>query len=248
MIKKDRRLVVLYARVSTEMQGEDGLGIDDQLHQCRRYVEDRADWQGLDVEELVEVLSGSIAPDDRPKLAPALQRLDYDGGALVASHLDRVSRDLLDVVALHRRAAAAGWQLALLDIGIDTSTPAGEAMLGFLGVTAQMVRRLGAERTRSALQAAKRRGQRLGRPVETPDDSRARIVEMHQEGLSLREIARRLEEEGLKTARGGKWHACTVSSLLRSERLDREAKATKTSYLRTTVNDAGVRGIEEVHR
>ena len=42
-----------------------------------------------------------------------------------------------------------------------------------------------------------------------------RIETMNAQGLSLREIAKRLREEGIPTRRGGEWHASTVRAVLK---------------------------------
>jgi hypothetical protein len=51
-----------------------------------------------------------------------------------------------------------------LDIGIDPGTIAGEFTATVVAAAAQMERRLVGQRTREALQAARERGIRLGRP------------------------------------------------------------------------------------
>ena len=47
-----------------------------------------------------------------------------------------------------------------------------------------------------------------------PQAAGRRIEALHANGLSLREIAQRLTNEGIPTRRGGKWHASTVRSVL----------------------------------
>ena len=48
-----------------------------------------------------------------------------------------------------------------------------------------------------------------------PQTAGRRIEAMHAQGLSLREIAKRLTDEGIPTRRGGQWHASTVRAVLR---------------------------------
>ena len=57
-------------------------------------------------------------------------------------------------------------------------------------------------------------------PVIDPDqlDTLHRIHELRAEGCSLRAIAEMLSGEGRVTARGGRWHASTVRSILRPGR------------------------------
>lgn len=56
------------------------------------------------------------------------------------------------------------------------------------------------QRTRDALRAARERGTVLGRPRVLPDDIVDRIASAHAGGLSLRAIARQLNEDSVRTA------------------------------------------------
>jgi intein-encoded DNA endonuclease-like protein len=42
----------------------------------------------------------------------------------------------------------------------------------------------------------------------------ARIRELRADGLSLRAIVRRLEADGVRSKRGGRWHPTTVARVL----------------------------------
>ena len=220
-------LVVLYARVSTTRQGESGLGLEAQLDACRLNARAREAQWGPNVITVTDVVSGAVQPDDRDGLGPALQRLDYDGGVLVATELDRLSRKLLHALELFERAGKAGWSVVLVHQGIDSSTIAGEFMLQIFGAVAEMRRKEIAATTARAMQAAKRRGRRLGRPVEHSDEARARVLELYSGNPSIRGTARAMNEEGWPTARGGNWHPSTIRSILQSHRLDREAEAAR---------------------
>jgi DNA invertase Pin-like site-specific DNA recombinase len=94
-----------------------------------------------------------------------------------------------------------------LDIGVDTTTAAGELTATMVCAAAQYERRLVSERTRAALAAKRAQGATLGRPAGTcgREDVAAdtRVVELHREGLSLRAICARLEAEGYTTPAAG---------------------------------------------
>ncbi len=47
-----------------------------------------------------------------------------------------------------------------------------------------------------------------------PQDAGRQIELLHAQGMSLREIAKRLRESGVPTRRGGDWHASTVRAVL----------------------------------
>ena len=78
-----------YLRVSTEKQGQSGLGLDAQ----RKAIEDYLNggrWELL--AEYVEIESGKRS--DRPELAKALAHSKATGATLVIAKLDRLSRNM----------------------------------------------------------------------------------------------------------------------------------------------------------
>jgi DNA invertase Pin-like site-specific DNA recombinase len=71
------------------------------------------------------------------------------------------------------------------------------------------------------MQAARRRGVRLGRPRAQVPASAARAVELRAQGLSLAQIAAALHDEGVPTPSGkGRWGKSNVQYVL--ARWDRE--------------------------
>jgi DNA invertase Pin-like site-specific DNA recombinase len=153
---------------------------------------------------------------DRPGLRSALERIAAgEASGLVAAKLDRLSRSALDFARLVERSQRAGWTLAVLDIGVDMTTPNGRLVGGVLVQVAQWERELIGERTRAALAEAKAEGVRVGRPASVPPEVVRRIRRRRKAGWSLPRIADRLEEEGVPTGHGGKrWRPSSVASVL----------------------------------
>lgn len=89
-----------------------------------------------------------------------------------------------------------------LDLGIDLTTPAGELMATMLAAMAQWERRIISQRTKDALRVKKAAGVRLGNPVSIPDAVAAQIVQMREDGATLKEIARELNDAGAPTTSG----------------------------------------------
>lgn len=139
---------VAYARVSTTEQGADGLGIDAQTHAIRQHVESVG---GVLVREFVEVASGD--DDARPKLQAALKLAKQTGATVIVSRLDRLSRVVAKIAGLIRQ----GTELRVLECA-NAST----LEIHIRAVIAEEERRKIAERTKDALEAAKRRGVKLG--------------------------------------------------------------------------------------
>ena len=71
------------------------------------------------------------------------------------------------------------------------------------------------QRTRDGLAAAKAKGVKLGGPRVLSEDIAERITELRQGGATLTAIADTLNEEGVRTARGGaRWYPATVRAVL----------------------------------
>ncbi|SDN51241.1 Site-specific DNA recombinase [Klenkia soli] len=177
-----------------------------------------AERRGWDL-ELVEDAGYSAKDLNRPALTDALERLDrHRADVLVVSKLDRLSRSVHDFSGLLQRAERRGWSVVIVDLGVDTTTPAGEANATVMSAFAQLERRLIGQRTREALAAKRAAGVRLGRPQALSGDVVARVVGMRRDGASFRTIAAQLQDEGVPTARGGAtWHASSVKAVCESQ-------------------------------
>lgn len=212
-----------YLRVSTDEQATSGLGREAQLARIRAEV-DRRGWTLADV-IADDGVSGGTDPDERPALGPLLARLT-PGDVVVVAKLDRLARSALAFLDLADRAESEGWSLVVLDLGLDMTTPMGRFTATILAAVAELERSLISQRTREALAAKRARGERVGRERQLCDDALARIVSLRADGLSLRQIARTLEAEGIRTATGcERWYASTVSTALASWRYERELAA-----------------------
>lgn len=192
-----------YLRVSTEEQGRSGLGLEAQ----RRSVAHAADLRGWRLAEVREEVASGGRADNRPELQAALASVGK-GDALVVARLDRLSRSLVDFAAILERARRGRWSVVALDLGVDTSTAAGEAMVNVLMTFAQFERRLIGERIAAALEAKRATGWSHPNP-RLSDAAVQRIRELHLRGLSQRAIAERLNEEGVP-AIGQRWYRETV--------------------------------------
>ena len=196
--------------MSTEEQADSGLGLAAQRDAIRGECVRR----GWDLGGIVEDAGYSAKDLRRPGIQRCLDVLaagDADG--LVVAKLDRLSRSMLDFASVMALAAREGWAIVLLDVAVDTTSPAGEMMANVMATFAQFERRLIGQRTRDALAARRRDGQRLGRPLALPEDVRARIIRERRAGVTLASIADGLNGDGVATAHGGvKWWPSTVKA------------------------------------
>jgi DNA invertase Pin-like site-specific DNA recombinase len=203
-----------YIRVSTEEQGISGAGLEAQRHAILAECERR----GWELAVMHEDVGFSAKNMKRPAIQQALGDLDagtYDG--LVVAKLDRLSRSLLDFAALMDRAQRKGWAIVALDLGVDTSTPAGEAMANVMASFAQFERRLIGQRTKEALAQKKAQGVVLGRPRLLPVKVRRDIERQRAKNRTLAAIAADLNKREVPTAQGGaQWWPSTVRAVLSS--------------------------------
>jgi DNA invertase Pin-like site-specific DNA recombinase len=205
--------LIAYYRVSTERQGQSGLGLDAQRAAVAPYV------AGRDLlSEFVEVESGR--KDNRPQLTAALAMCRQKQAVLVIAKLDRLARS----VAFISNLMASGVEFVAVDM-----PQANRLTLHILAAVAEHEREMISQRTRAALSVAKARGIRLGNPkpdmkkMNAMASSKAAqfraivkpvITSLHLEGRSLREIAREMNARHVTTAHGKLWHAASVRSIL----------------------------------
>lgn len=119
---------------------------------------------------------------ERPRLMLLLDAL-APGDDLVVWKVDRMGRDLYDLLWLLRRIHSAGANFRSLTEPIDTRTPLGKLVFSMAGAVAEYERNLIRERTRAGVHAARARGARLGRPpLLEPHDERE-MVALLESGL-----------------------------------------------------------------
>ncbi|WP_456680038.1 recombinase family protein [Bradyrhizobium sp. USDA 3311] len=214
---------ISYLRVSTDRQGKSGLGIEAQRNSVSEYL-NGGEWSL--VKEYVEIESGKRT--DRPMLAEAIKACRAHKARLVIAKLDRLSRDAHFLLGLEK----AGIDFVAADM-----PNANRLTVGIMAMVAEEERRMISKRTKDALAAAKRRGKKLGGDrgvvptkraralaadaLKARADSRAAdiapiVAELQAAGrLSLRDIAKGLNEAGIPTARGqGKWSAIQVRRVM----------------------------------
>lgn len=128
----------------------------------------------------------------RPGLDRALATLS-SGDMLIVWKLDRLGRSLAQLVQLIADLGAKDIGFRSLSDPIDTGSAGGRLVLHIMGALAEFERSLIVERTQAGMQAARRRGQKLGRkPALTPEQV-AMAARMIDNGESARAVARSLK-------------------------------------------------------
>ena len=214
--------------VGAEEQVVSGLGLTAQHDRMRSAAAARG-WT-ITAELTDEGISGKIAPAKRPGLAAAVDLLcDGKADVLVVAKLDRLTRTTGHLLEVLDTAERCKFGVVALDSDVDTTTAAGRLVAIMMGGVAEWGRRLIGERTKAALAVKKAQGARLGGPVTTPEVIRARVAELHAQGVSLSKIAAAINSEGHRTQAGTNWTKSGVQRLVGSLRLDLAATTARAA-------------------
>ena len=214
---------IAYYRVSTQQQGRSGLGVEAQRVAVTRFAE--AEGIEISAEHVeVETGKGADALDRRPELAAALAEARKAKCPVIVAKLDRLSRDVHFISGLMAHKVP----FIVAELGAD----ADPFMLHLYAALAEKERALISQRTKAALAAKKAAGAKLGNPraAEAAVKGRAAVVgnadrfaanvlpiveSIRASGItSYSAIAEVLNNRGIRTARGGTWHATAVRRLL----------------------------------
>jgi DNA invertase Pin-like site-specific DNA recombinase len=224
--------LIVYRRVSTARQGASGLGLEAQDAAVAAYAKAH---DGTITRTYTEIETGTRA--DRPELAKALADCKRSRATLVIAKLDRLSRNARFLLAL----LESGVDAAFCDLPAVPPGAVGKFLLTQMAAVAELEAGLISERTKAALLAYKARGGLLGaaRPgahrltgganpkaarragevakahaVAAYSDLAPMMAEYRAGGLSLRQIAAKLNEEGHTTRRGMNWNPVQVGRVL----------------------------------
>ncbi|CAJ5943848.1 recombinase family protein [Burkholderia pseudomallei] len=127
---------------------------------------------------------------DRPELVHCLKAL-REGDTLVVWRLDRLGRNLQDLIRIVNELEQRGVKFKSLKEFIDTGDPAGKLVFHLFAALAEFERELVRERTMAGLEAARARGRKGGRPqLLDVKQQRAALAMMKNREMSVAEIGR----------------------------------------------------------
>jgi site-specific DNA recombinase len=223
--------VALYLRVSSEVQANDGYGIEAQrtalLARC-----DREGW--TDIAEYKDAgISGKST--DRPEFQRMMD--DALAGAVtvvMAAKLDRLARNTVDFLQTADALAGAGCRLVMLDPDLDFGTDTGRIMATMFAAFAEWERKLITQRMMGGKGEQASAGGFNGSPipygyrydetivksdwyiVEEEADVVRRIFAEFNAGRTLADIARGLNADGITTRNGARWQHPQIKHIVRN--------------------------------
>ena len=219
--------IIGYQRVSTRQQGQSGLGLESQEAAIRAFAGQKG---ATIIGMYTEVESGRRS--DRPQLGRALAHARRSKATLCVAKLDRLSRNVAFLSALLE---------SKVDFTCCDNPHANKLTIHILACIAEHEAEMISKRTKDALAAYKARGGKLGGQLpqcrnlteadrakgahrsgevvsraanEAYADLLPELATYKAEGLSLRDIAGRLNEQGHTTRRGRPWNPVQVARVL----------------------------------
>ena len=232
--------IVAYYRVSTRMQGFNGLGMEAQ----RRSVNAYAEFRGLEIVAAYEEVESARREHlkNRPQLVRALAHARRSGAVLVIARLDRLARNVLVTSQL----LESGVEFVACD-----NPHANRMTIQIIAVMAEQESRLISERTKAALAAMRARGiphkstrrltpeeisrgqqasavARRARTKEAYADLVPVVSAMRERGLSIYGVCDALNGQGQRNQRGLIWQASAMAAFLRREGLTKLPEALRS--------------------
>ena len=218
--------VAIYARVSTEEQAEHGYSIDAQKRTLRKWCE----LNGYEIYDIYadEGISGKDI-SHRPNMLRLLEDAKCKRFNLVLfwalSRFTRSVNDLYNTMELFERL---GISMISYTEPFDTSSPIGRAMIGIVGIFAQLERELTGERVSLAMEERAVKGKRtcneilgydiIGKDSFLINESEAEYVKFcFKEFLkckNLSAVARKARDCGFRGKRGREPCAYSIEKIL----------------------------------
>jgi DNA invertase Pin-like site-specific DNA recombinase len=234
------KFAIIYTRVSTDRQGQHGIGLQAQEKALREFAERNGFKIVYSYQEIHTARGPNGALSARPELQKALRRASDYGVPLIVYDLSRISRD---VPELERIVRESGVRIISASDG-DQLTPTN---VGIRAFRAEFEGKVISERTTEALQKLKQQGVKLGNRTNLPQaqakgrDTMTRraaernadlfllIGKLREKGLvKAADVAERLNHLGHKTARGKPWSASNIRRVIAAydqEAAEAEAEA-----------------------
>jgi len=217
---------VIYARFSTENQKD--ASIDDQFRVCQRVV----DSNGFTLVARFEDRGISGGTDQRPGYQAMLTMAQAGGfDVIVAEDISRLWRSKVEYSARSAQLEDLGIHL-ITAAGDDTRREGWGLIFDIKAAMAAQYRKDISYRTRRGLEGKALRGESTGGrcfgytspkdgPVAVYEPQAAAVrflFETAAEGATAKELARRINAQGVPSPRGGSWGESTVKAILRNRR------------------------------
>ena len=156
-----------YGRVSTKDQNS-ARQREALQNKCNVYFEDKLSGRNM----------------DRPEFQKMIEQLRPGDSVMVVS-IDRLGRNLKELVELSSKLKDMGVNIVALNQGIDTSSKMGQLFYNFMALMSEMELMFIQERQREGIELAKQNGRYKGRPLKKLDGWEQLSKEVAENKLSV---------------------------------------------------------------
>ncbi len=160
-------MVFGYGRVSTKDQNS-ARQREALQNKCNVYFEDKLSGRNM----------------DRPEFQKMIEQLRPGDSVMVVS-IDRLGRNLKELVELSSKLKDMGVNIVALNQGIDTSSKMGQLFYNFMALMSEMELMFIQERQREGIELAKQNGRYKGRPLKKLDGWEQLSKEVAENKLSV---------------------------------------------------------------
>lgn len=225
-MKNEKKKAAIYIRVSTLDQAQEGYSLEAQEATLRKWcaehkytIHDLYADQGISGKDI----------DHRPDMRRLMRDAENNCFDIVVFWaLSRFTRSVQDLYSTMEKFQKWGISMVSYTESFDTTTPMGRAMIGIVGVFAQLERELTGERVRAALLVRAEKGKRtcsevIGYDLNGKDSFKINekeaeyvkfLFEKYLERKNLLEVARLAREAGYRGKRGGTPEAWNIEKIL----------------------------------
>ena len=167
ILGQDSGTVYGYGRVSTKEQNS-ARQKEVLQNKCDIYFEDKLSGKNMERPQFKEMFS-----------------LLKNGDTVIVVSIDRLGRNLKELVELSSQLKDMGVNIIALNQGIDTHTKMGELFYNLMAIFADLELEFIKERQRAGIEVAKKEGRYKGRPVKELKDWEQISQEVDRKELSI---------------------------------------------------------------
>ncbi len=221
--------VVLYTRVSTKNQADNGLSLEAQIELLRGH----AKYNGYEVvAELCDEGISGRKYENRPALNKVMDICERNGtDHILVYSLSRWARSTSDTLYLMNKLRQYEVSFHSYTEKISTDTAFGHFFMTLLASLSELESNLISERVCAVKNYAKNNGKRYVKQLYGFDCSNKgdmklipyqmkivkEIYEARNVGITINQIAKILNDDGIPTLNGGKWQGSTIFGILNNK-------------------------------
>jgi len=191
--------IALYVRVSTSSQHT-----ENQIYELKEICK-RNRWNIVEIYD--ETISGTKGVNERAELNRMLEDATRKKfSKIVVWSVDRLSRSMKSLVNVLSQLKDIDCDIYSYQQGIDTSTTMGSSFFHMIGIFSELENNIRKERQSIGIRRALENGAKFGRKSIMSDKLVKSVVDLRNQGLSMRKIATELNistfvvQKSLKTS------------------------------------------------